>query len=107
MSSISATGADTFAANDDNSDNAKAKPIAWRNAWDPGPLTAKTRAATLERDAGKRAEMYRELQKAILADSPYVPFLQQIEVIALRKNVEGVVIGPSFDMNSVTQAKKN
>jgi hypothetical protein len=27
--------------------------------------------------------------------------------MALRKNVDGVVIGPSFDMNSVAQAKKN
>ncbi|WP_112662894.1 ABC transporter substrate-binding protein [Microvirga flavescens] len=101
------TNADTFAANDDNSDNAKAKPLAWRNAWDPGPLTAKTRAAVLERDAEKRADMYRDLQKAVLEDGPYVTFLQQIEVIATRKNVDGVVIGPSFDMNSVIQAKKN
>ena len=33
--------------------------------------------------------------------------LQEIEVMALRKNVEGVVIGPSFDTNFFTQAKKN
>jgi len=101
------TNADTFAANDDNSDNAKAKPLAWRNAWDPGPLTAKTRAAVLERDPEKRAQMYKELQEAVLKDGPYVVFLQQIEVFASRKNVDGVVIGPSFDMNSVAQAKKN
>ncbi|WP_425515497.1 ABC transporter substrate-binding protein [Microvirga antarctica] len=100
------TNADTFAANDDNSDTAKAKPLAWRNAWDPGPLTAKTRAAVLEPDAAKRAAMYKELQKAVLADGPFVTFLQQIEVIALRKNVDGVIIGPSFDMNSVAQATK-
>ena len=49
------TNADTFAANDDNSDDAKAKPLAWRNAWDIPELTAKTRAAVLERDAAKRA----------------------------------------------------
>ena len=101
------TNADTFAANDDNSDTAKAKPLAWRNAWDPGPLTAKTRAAVMERDPEKRAQMYKELQEAVLKDGPFVTFLQQIEVMALRKNVEGVVIGPSFDMNSVAQAKKN
>ncbi len=101
------TNADTFAANDDNSDNAKAKPLAWRNAWDPGPLTAKTRAAVMERDPEKRAQMYKELQEAVLKDGPFVTFLQQIEVMALRKNVEGVVIGTSFDMNSVAQAKKN
>jgi peptide/nickel transport system substrate-binding protein len=101
------TNADTFAANDDNSDNAKAKPLAWRNSWDPGPLTAKTRAAVMERDPEKRAQMYKELQEAVLKDGPFVTFLQQVEVMALRKNVDGVVIGPSFDMNSVAQAKKN
>ena len=49
------SNADTFAANPDNADDAKAKTLAWRNAWDPGQLTAKTRAAVLERDAAKRA----------------------------------------------------
>jgi peptide/nickel transport system substrate-binding protein len=101
------SNADTFAANDDNSDDAKAKPLAWRNAWDPGPLTKKTRDAVLERDAEKRADMYRELQKVVLDDGPFVTMFQQIEVMALRKNVHGVVIGPSFDTNSVTQATKN
>jgi peptide/nickel transport system substrate-binding protein len=101
------TNADTFAANDDNSDNAKAKPLSWRNAWDPGPLTAKTRAAVLETDSAKRAALYQDIQKAVLDDGPYVIMLQEIEVMAIRKNVEGVVIGPSFDTNSVAQAKKN
>ena len=101
------TNADTFAANEDNSDDAKAKPLAWRNAWDPGPLTQKTRAAVLESDAEKRAQAYQELQKAVLDDGPFITMFQQIEVIALRKNVEGVVIGPSFDTNSVAQARKN
>ncbi|PVE25891.1 ABC transporter substrate-binding protein [Microvirga sp. KLBC 81] len=101
------TNADTFAANDDNSDNAKAKPLSWRNAWDPGPLTAKTRAAVLEKDAEKRAAMYKELQQAVLDDGPFVIYLQEIEVAAQRKNVDGFIIGPSFDTNSVAQAKKN
>jgi peptide/nickel transport system substrate-binding protein len=101
------TNADTFSANDDNSDAAKAKPLAWRNAWDPGPLTQKTRAAVLETDAGKRAKMYEELQRAVLEQGPYISMFQQIEVMAVRKNVEGIVIGPSFDTNSVAQARKN
>lgn len=101
------SNADTFAANDDNSDTAKAKPLAWRNAWDPGPLTAKTRAAVMEKDAEKRAQMYGELQKAVREEGPFVPFLQQIEVAASRKNVNGFILGPSFDTNSVVQATKN
>lgn len=100
------TNADTFAANDDNSDNAKAKPLAWRNAWDIPELTKLTRAAVLERDAEKRAAMYEDSQKKVMADSPFVIMFQQIEVWAARKNVDGYVIGPSFDMNSVAAATK-
>jgi peptide/nickel transport system substrate-binding protein len=101
------SNADTFAANDDNSDTAKAKPLAWRNAWDPGPLTAKTRAAVMERDGEKRAQMYKELQKSVSDDGPFVIFLQQTEVAAVRKNVDNFVLGPSFSDNDVSQAKKN
>jgi peptide/nickel transport system substrate-binding protein len=101
------TNADTFAANDDNSDNAKAKPLAWRNAWDPGPLTAKTRSAVLETDPAKRAQIYLDLQKAVMDEGPFVVMFQQTEVAALRKNVNGFVIGPSFDTNSVAQTTKN
>jgi peptide/nickel transport system substrate-binding protein len=101
------SNADTFSANDDNSDDAKAKPLAWRNAWDPGPLTQKTRAAVLERDTEKRAAMYDELQRAVMQDSPFVIMFQQIEPIAMRKNVEGFILGPSFDSNLFGEARKN
>jgi peptide/nickel transport system substrate-binding protein len=38
---------------------------------------------------------------------PLVVMFQQTEVAALRKNVNGFVIGPSFDTNSVAQTTKN
>jgi peptide/nickel transport system substrate-binding protein len=100
------TNADTFAANDDNSDNARAKPLAWRNAWEIPELTKRTRAAVLESDAQKRAAMYTELQKEVLETGPYVIMFQQIEVAAERKNVRDFVIGPTFDTNSVAKARK-
>jgi peptide/nickel transport system substrate-binding protein len=101
------TNADTFAANEDNSDNAKAKPLAWRNAWDAPELTKQTRAAVLERDADKRTAMYVDSQKKVMETGPYVMMFQETDVWALRKNISGYVIGPTFDMNSVAQAKKN
>ena len=52
------TNADTFARNPDNSDDAKSKPLAWRNAWAIPEMTAKADAAVLERDTKKRAQMY-------------------------------------------------
>jgi peptide/nickel transport system substrate-binding protein len=51
--------------------------------------------------------MYQEIQRSVLKDGPFIIMLQEIEVMALRKNVEGVVIGPSFDTNFIHQAKKN
>lgn len=101
------TNADTFAANDDNSDEAAAKPLTWRNAWDPGPLTAKTREAVLERDPAKRAALYEGLQKAVNESGTFVFMFQKTEVWAKRNNVTGEVIGPPFDMNLMGQVKKN
>ena len=93
------TNADTFARNPDNSDDAKSKPLAWRNAWDIPEMTAKADAAVLEADTAKRAEMYRELQREHQQTSPFVIYLQEIEVAAERANVKGFVIGPAFDDN--------
>lgn len=100
------TNADTFARNPDNSDDAASKPLAWRNAWDIPEMTAKADAAVLEPDSARRAEMYLELQREHQATSPFVIMFQEIEVIALRSNVEGFVIGPSFNDNSFRSVTK-
>jgi peptide/nickel transport system substrate-binding protein len=39
--------------------------------------------------------------------SPFVMLFQETDVWALRKNVNGYVIGPSFDMNLIGQTTKN
>ncbi|PWW02102.1 peptide/nickel transport system substrate-binding protein [Hoeflea marina] len=100
------TNADTFARNPDNSDDAKSKPLAWRNAWDIPEMTKKADAAVLEPDADKRAAMYVELQKESQETSPFVIMFQEIEVIARRKNVEGFIVGPSFNDNSFKAVTK-
>ena len=61
------------------------KTLAWRNAWDVPELTEKTKAALLEKDAGKRAAIYEELQKAVLDTSPFVIIFQQTEVAGLSR----------------------
>jgi peptide/nickel transport system substrate-binding protein len=93
------TNAETFARNPDNSDDAKVKTVAWRNAWDIPELSKKTEAAVLENDTSKRAEMYLELQREVQQTSPFVIMYQDIEVLAKRANVNGFVLGPSFDSN--------
>ncbi len=91
------TNADTFASNPDNSDDAKAKPLAWRNAWDIPEMTKVTQSAVLERDAAKRKATYEKLQRDHQKSSPFVIMFQQLEVSAQRKNVDGWVIGPTAD----------
>jgi peptide/nickel transport system substrate-binding protein len=93
------TNADTFAKNVDNSDDAKAKPLAWRNAWDIPEMSRKTDAAVKESDPQKRAQMYLEIQREHQQTSPFVIMFQDIEVAAERSNVKGFVLGPSFDSN--------
>lgn len=100
------TNADTFARNPDNSDEAASKPLAWRNAWDIPEMTLKADAAVLEPVADARATMYVELQKEHQATSPFVIMFQQIEVLGLRSNVKGFVVGPSFNDNSFQKVTK-
>nr|WP_201415291.1 ABC transporter substrate-binding protein [Mesorhizobium sp. J8] len=100
------SNAQTFASNPDNSDNAKIKTLAWRNAWDIPDLTKETDAALLEKDSAKRADMYKDLQQKILDTSPFVIIHQQLEVAGLRKNLQGFKLGPSFDTNFVWAVSK-
>ena len=100
------TNADTFARNPDNSDDAAAKPLAWRNAWDIPEMSKEVDAAVLEPDPAKRAQMYVDLQKEGQETSPFVIMFQQIEVSALRSNVNGFVVGPSFNDNNYAHVTK-
>ncbi|THK38256.1 ABC transporter substrate-binding protein [Ensifer sp. MPMI2T] len=100
------SNAETFTSNPDNSDEGKNKTLAWRNAWDVPELTKKTKEALLERDGAKRAETYKELQKTVLAESPFVIIFQQTEVAGLRGNLKGFKLGPSFDTNYVWNVSK-
>ena len=100
------TNADTFARNPDNADDAKAKPLAWRNAWTIPELTKKTDAAVLERDAGKRKALYEEIQAEFRRTSPFVMLYQQTEVAAFRGDVQGLKLGPTSDTTYMFKVAK-
>jgi peptide/nickel transport system substrate-binding protein len=101
------TNADSFASNPDNSDAAGLTgKLAWRNAWDIPEMTAKTEAAVLERDPAKRAKMYEEIQREHQRTSPFVIMFQDIEVIAERADLTGMIWGPSFDDNKYWKGHK-
>lgn len=101
------TNADAFTSNPDNSDDAAVKSLAWRNAWDIPELTEQVKAALLERDNDKRAELYQKLQQEALDSSPFVMIYQQIEVAGVRNNVKGYRLGPSFDSNPLAPVSKD
>ena len=87
----------TFVQNPDNGDDAKTRPLAWRNAWATPELTRKADAAVLERDAGKRRTMYEEMQADFRKNSPFIMLYQELEVAAMRSDVKNLKIGPTSD----------
>ena len=91
------TNASTFVSNPDNADDAKNKPLAWRNSWAIPEMTKKATEAALERDTTKRRAMYDQLQADFRKDSPFIMIFQQNDVAAVRANVDGFKIGPTSD----------
>ncbi len=95
-----------FVRNPDNSDNAKVKPLAWRNAWEAPALSMQADAAVLERDPAKRKAIYEKMQAEFRATSPFIMLYQQTEVAAFRTNVTGFRIGPTSDCTYVYRVAK-
>ncbi len=100
------SNAETFTFNPDNSDEGTNKTLAWRNAWDPKELSTKTAAALLEKDTAKRAAIYEDLQKQVLATGPFVVIFQQTEIAGYSSKVQNYKLGPSFDTNYVNTVTK-
>ena len=92
------TNSSTFAENPDNSDEANNTGyLAWRNAYDPGAMTAMSLAAVLESDPAKRVEMYAELQKLHRDTSPFIVMFQIGYQTGLRANVQNFHTGGAID----------
>ncbi|EKF59826.1 oligopeptide ABC transporter substrate binding protein [Agrobacterium albertimagni AOL15] len=100
------SNAETFTFNPDNSDEGTNKTLAWRNAWDPKELSANTAAALLEKDTAKRAAIYEDLQKQVLASGPFVVIFQQTEIAGYSSKVQNYKLGPSFDTNYINTVSK-
>lgn len=92
------TNSSTFAENPDNADEAgNTGYLAWRNAYDPGEMTAESQAAVLEQDPAKRVEMYAALQMKHRETSPFIVMFQQARNTALRANVKDFYTGGAVD----------
>jgi peptide/nickel transport system substrate-binding protein len=92
------SNAKAFAYNIDNSDAAVQSTTTWRNSWLIPELSARTRAALFERDAAKRLDLYRALQRTAMKEAPWAITFQAQAQVALRSGVKGFVHGPTNDL---------
>lgn len=69
------------------------RQLAWRNQWDH-PVKQLVKQAVRELDRSKREAMYREIQKVMLEEGPFVIFGYTMWQIAMRPNVKGVEPSP-------------
>ncbi|MEJ1936898.1 ABC transporter substrate-binding protein, partial [Nostoc sp. NIES-2111] len=88
------TNAETFCINADNSDDARAKTLAWRNAWVDEDLTKRAQDAVRESDAEKREAMYVSMQRDHHQRSPFALMFQSFERAIYRKEVAGFAVAP-------------
>jgi len=92
------SNADSFAHNEDDSDTAKAHPLAYRNHWFIPDITAKMKAAAQEVDTAKRKGEYEALQKTVTDEGPYILMFQPANQVASRVNVHGYKPGIIEDL---------
>lgn len=101
------SNAKAFAYNVDNADTSPQSTTTWRNSWHVPELSAITKAALVERDPAKRLEMYRDLQRRVLKESPWAMTFQAQAQVALREEVKGFVHGPTNDLVVYRSVTKN
>ncbi len=96
-----------FAWNPDNADGSPYRLLAWRNSWNIPELTGTVQAAKSERDTAKRLSHYEAAQREALRDGPYAVMFQDMQILALRKTVQGLRAGLTPDSMRYADVKKN
>jgi peptide/nickel transport system substrate-binding protein len=80
--------------------------LAWRTQWDH-PVKQTVKQAVVERDRAKRDAMYKEIQRIVLDDGPFVVFGYQERLVAMRSNVKGLDPSPlAYTFNFAATASK-
>lgn len=100
------SNAEVFCINKDNGDNPASKPFAWRSHFKNDEFMAMAIAARDEQDPAKRIEMYLELQKAFMHNSPFVVMMQGSTTVAMQPDVQGVRLGVISSMHSYAEVSK-
>ncbi|HMR30687.1 MAG TPA: ABC transporter substrate-binding protein [Geminicoccaceae bacterium] len=97
---------DAFCINRDNSDDAPNKPFGWRSHFKDDALAGMALAARDERDPQKRLDLYVELQKHVMHNSPYAIMMQPFTTVACRPGVEGMRLSAISSGHSYTEVTK-
>jgi peptide/nickel transport system substrate-binding protein len=82
----------------DISDGSPQSTTTWRNHWLIPELSKRTMDALGESDPAKRVAMYRDLQRDVMRESPFVIMFQAQNQTGLRANVKGYKQGPVNDL---------
>jgi len=91
------SNAQAFITDDDMSDKAALKTLAWRNSWSDPALAVRVEEAERESDIARRAALYRALERDHQKIAPFVLMFQDVAIAAHRKSVHGLFIGPGPD----------
>lgn len=86
------SNAKAFAVNSEDAPDGSSS-LADRFGWDAGDLSPQAMAALRENDTAKRQAMYEEIQKVHTDTSPFLYMFQEVRRVAVRSNVEGLVLG--------------
>ena len=57
-----------------------------------------TDVAVRERDPAKREQMYKDLQRKVMEEGPFIIMFQETKQLARRSNVKNFVMGSSSDV---------
>jgi len=80
--------------------------LAWRTQWDHA-VKQMVKQAVVERDRAKRDAMYKDIQRIVLEESPFVVFGYQERLVAMRSNVKGLDPSPlAYTYNFAATASK-
>jgi peptide/nickel transport system substrate-binding protein len=91
------SNAQAFVTDDDLSDGAALKTLAWRNSWQDPELAARVEAAARESDIEKRAALYAAIERDHQRVAPFVILFQDVAIAAHRRTVDGLILGPGPD----------
>jgi len=91
------SNAQAFVTDDDMSDHAALRTLAWRNSWADPALGARVEAAERETEVAKRAELYHALERDDEKVAPFILMFQEVSFAVHRKSVHGFIMGSGAD----------